>query len=78
MLSVLSGEMTIVRAARCNAVAEQSVSRWKQQFLKAGIPPWPRAVDSRGGTRESGGWPRRSRSSRPLSGAAQGHGPADR
>lgn len=36
VLSVLSGEMTIAEAARRNKVSEQSVSRWKAQFLAGG------------------------------------------
>ncbi|WP_229686956.1 transposase, partial [Longimycelium tulufanense] len=36
VLSVLSGEMTIAEAARRNKVSEQSVSRWKAQFLDGG------------------------------------------
>jgi len=32
-LSVISGEMKIAQAARHGKVSEQSVSRWKQQFL---------------------------------------------
>lgn len=36
VLSVLSGEMTIAEAARRNKVSEQSVSRWKSQFLDGG------------------------------------------
>jgi transposase len=36
VLSVLSGEMTIAEAARRNKVSEQSVSRWKTQFLEGG------------------------------------------
>lgn len=45
VLSVLSGEMTIAKAARRNKVSEQSVSRWKAQFLEAG-----RASLAEGGT----------------------------
>lgn len=45
VLSVLSGEMTIAEAARRNKVSEQSVSRWKAQFLEAG-----RAGVAEGGT----------------------------
>ena len=33
VLSVISGEMTVAQAARHGRVSEQSVSRWKQQFL---------------------------------------------
>ena len=33
VLSIISGEMTIAQAARHGKVSEQSVSRWKQQFL---------------------------------------------
>lgn len=36
VLSVISGEMTIGEAARQGRVSEQSVSRWKQQFLAGG------------------------------------------
>jgi transposase len=36
VLSVLSAEMTIAEAARRNKVSEQSVSRWKAQFLEGG------------------------------------------
>ena len=36
VLSVISGEMTIARAARHGKVSEQSVGRWKQQFLAGG------------------------------------------
>ena len=48
VLAVISGEMTIVEAARRGKASEQSISRWKQQFLengKAGLadggPPGP-------------------------------------
>jgi transposase len=34
--SVVSGEMTIVDAARRAKVSEQSVSNWKRQFLEGG------------------------------------------
>ena len=36
VLSVISGEMTIVEAARRGKASEQSISRWKQQFLESG------------------------------------------
>lgn len=36
VLSVLAGEMTIAEAARRNKVSENSVSRWKQQFIEGG------------------------------------------
>ena len=36
VLAVISGEMSIVQAARHGKVSEQSVSRWKQQFLSGG------------------------------------------
>lgn len=36
VLSVLSGEMTIAEAARRNKVSEQSIGRWKAQFLEGG------------------------------------------
>ena len=34
--SVLAGEVTIVQAARKEKVSEQSISRWKAEFLEAG------------------------------------------
>jgi transposase len=36
VLSVIGGEMTIVEAARRGKASEQSISRWKQQFLESG------------------------------------------
>jgi transposase len=36
VLAVVSGEMTIVEAARRGKASEQSISRWKQQFLESG------------------------------------------
>ena len=36
VLSVLTGEMSVAEAARRNRVSEQSISRWKQQFLEGG------------------------------------------
>ena len=36
MLSVLAGEMTIAEAARREKVGEQSIGRWKADFLEAG------------------------------------------
>jgi transposase len=36
VLSVISGEITIVEAARRGKASEQSISRWKQQFLESG------------------------------------------
>ena len=36
VLSVLAGEVTIVQAARKENVSEQSISRWKAEFLEAG------------------------------------------
>jgi len=36
VLAVVSGELTIVEAARRGKASEQSVSRWKQQFLEGG------------------------------------------
>ncbi|MEI2821702.1 MAG: helix-turn-helix domain-containing protein [Marmoricola sp.] len=35
-MSVLAGEVTIVQAARKEKVSEQSISRWKAEFLEAG------------------------------------------
>jgi len=36
VLSVLAGEMTIVEAARREKISEQSIGRWKADFLEAG------------------------------------------
>lgn len=36
VLSVVSGEQSIVEAARRSKISEQSISRWKQQFLEGG------------------------------------------
>jgi transposase len=36
VLSALSGEVTIAEAARRNKVSEQSIGRWKAQFLEGG------------------------------------------
>jgi transposase len=36
VLSVLAGEMTITQAARREGVSEQSIGRWKADFLEAG------------------------------------------
>ncbi|MFC6148868.1 MULTISPECIES: helix-turn-helix domain-containing protein [Mumia] len=36
VLSVLAGEMTIAEAARKEMVSEQSIGRWKADFLEAG------------------------------------------
>lgn len=36
VLSVLAGEMTIAEAARREQVSEQSIGRWKADFLEAG------------------------------------------
>lgn len=36
VLSVLAGEVTIAEAARKEKVSEQSIGRWKADFLEAG------------------------------------------
>lgn len=36
VLSILAGEMTIAEAARREKVSEQSIERWKADFLEAG------------------------------------------
>jgi transposase len=36
VLSVLAGEMTIAEAARREKVSEQSIGRWKADFLEGG------------------------------------------
>lgn len=36
VMSVLAGEMTIAEAARREEISEQSIGRWKADFLEAG------------------------------------------
>ena len=36
MLSVFAGEFTVAEAARREKVSEQSIGRWKAEFLEAG------------------------------------------
>ncbi len=36
VLSVIVGEMTIAEAARREMISEQSIGRWKADFLEAG------------------------------------------
>ena len=36
VLSVLAGELSIAEAARREKVSEQSIGRWKAEFLEAG------------------------------------------
>lgn len=36
VMSVLAGEMTIAEAARKETISEQSIGRWKADFLEAG------------------------------------------
>ena len=36
MLRVLAGELTIAEAARKERVSEQSIGRWRAEFLEAG------------------------------------------
>lgn len=36
VMSVIAGEMTIADAARREKVSEQSIGRWKADFLEAG------------------------------------------
>lgn len=36
VMSVIAGEMTITEAARREKVSEQSIGRWKAEFLEAG------------------------------------------
>jgi len=38
VLSVLAGEVSIAEAARKEKVSEQSIGRWKAEFLEAGRP----------------------------------------
>jgi transposase-like protein len=37
VLSVLAGEMSIAEAARKEKVSEQSIGRWKTEFLEPGM-----------------------------------------
>ena len=54
VLSVLSGEMTIAEAARRGKVSEQSIGRWKADFLEAGRRRWrPAGPDRRHGSSSS-------------------------
>jgi transposase len=36
VLSVLAGEMSIAEAARMERISEQSIGRWKAEFIEAG------------------------------------------
>ena len=36
VLAILAGEMSIVEAARKEKVSEQSIGRWKAEFIEAG------------------------------------------
>ena len=36
MLAILAGEMSIAEAARKEQVSEQSIGRWKAEFIEAG------------------------------------------
>ena len=36
MLAILAGEMSIAEAARKEKVSEQSIGRWKAEFIEAG------------------------------------------
>jgi transposase len=36
VLAILSGEMSIAEAARKEKVSEQSIGRWKAEFIEAG------------------------------------------
>jgi transposase len=36
VLAILAGEMSIVEAARKEQVSEQSIGRWKAEFIEAG------------------------------------------
>ena len=36
MLSILAGEMSLAEAARWEKVSEQSIDRWKLEFLEGG------------------------------------------
>lgn len=58
VLSVLAGELTIAGGARRERVSEQSIGRWKADFLEARqecVGGWPvRPVDPGGATRGRG------------------------
>lgn len=59
VLAVLAGEVSVVEAARKEQVSEQSIHRWKADFIEAGKtafggrPGGP--VDPGGATRGRGG-----------------------
>lgn len=59
MSTVLAGEMTIAEAARKEKVSEQSIGRWKADFLEAGKTALAAgksgALDPRGAARGRGG-----------------------
>jgi transposase len=58
VLSVIAGEMTIAEAARREKISEQSIGRWKAEFLEAGktaLAAEVRPLDAGGATRSRGG-----------------------
>ena len=44
VLSILAGEITIAEAARKEKVSEQSIGRWKAEFLEAEVTELTRAL----------------------------------
>jgi transposase len=53
VLSVLAGELSIAEAARREKVSEQSIGRWKAEFLEAARPRWRPGSPVRGAGRSS-------------------------
>ncbi len=47
VLAVLSGEVSVAEAARKEKMSEQSIHRWRIEFVEAGRPPWPRERPAR-------------------------------
>ena len=72
VLSVLAGEMTIAEAARREKVSEQSIGRWKAEFLEAGKT----ALGSRQVRSLDPGAAARGRGRGPDPGAGRGRGRA--
>ena len=40
VMSVIAGELTVAEAARRERVSEQSIGRWKADFLRPARPRW--------------------------------------
>ena len=60
VMSIIAGEVTVAVAVRRQKVSEQSIGRWKAQFLEAGKPSLTRTriLRERNPAVRSGGSPR--------------------